>query len=135
MRTLKKADPRHRGVLWTLGKGAHSQSAEVQSGHRGDVELLLVQDGATYFRQSYAALSLAAAQADHVWRDLQRTGWTSRGVKPALLPEPSPPAETVDPVNCAANYDYMRDDAQRRIRVTVPKPLWTDDGLAIVDRQ
>jgi hypothetical protein len=48
-----------RQALWNLVKGTHSESAEVQPGDHDLVELLLAQDGAIYFRHSYATLSLA----------------------------------------------------------------------------
>jgi hypothetical protein len=38
-------------------------------------------------------------------------------------------------MNAPARFDYVRDDARRRIRVTAHQPLQGDDLIAIVDRQ
>jgi LmbE family N-acetylglucosaminyl deacetylase len=38
-------------------------------------------------------------------------------------------------MNAPVRFDYARDDARRRIRVTAHQPLEADDLIAIVDRQ
>jgi hypothetical protein len=74
-KTIAPRDAMLGELLWTLGKGTHTQTAVLRT-HAGGVELQFSRNGQWYYGRRHNLRVFALDDAATVRRDLEQDGWT-----------------------------------------------------------